>query len=338
MADSTPNPPSQPLIPLTTISTTTTNRLSLPFPLRLPLLLTFSAFTGMCLGLTHGSQESGLRFRAENSHRLPHSQTGWYLYHKSKNYHMMLGGIQEGFKMSGRLAVWTGVFVVGEELVDRGRGRVVRVWRGVRDDGSGRDGGGEDVDVAVTPAGNRDFVSTLLAGIGTAGAFSVWNGFPLPTAVRLAKTGAKAGLLFGVLQDMVGSMRGRRLGYVEFIKRHTIGTSEERGNVGVAAAATGVKYGRWNGTRLLNRLASGLRTELVDQFVAALSNLDQEQMHTDLYVCRLFQLLEHTSPGLLWTRRSGPKSRSAKRLYNKHRHRTPFLPFTIGRVYAIATV
>ena len=201
----------------------TTARLSLPFPLRLTGFLTASGIAGFFLGTIHGSNESGLRFRAENAHRLPHSQTGWYLYHKSKNYHVALGGIKEGFKMAGRLSVLMGVFVVGEEFVDRGRGAVVRTWRDVR----GRNGIRELRELEdETPAGNRDFVSTLLAGVGTGGAYAVWHGFQLPTAVRLMKMGAKVGLVYGVMQDAVGLLRGRRLGYVEFIKRHTFGASE----------------------------------------------------------------------------------------------------------------
>jgi hypothetical protein len=53
----------------------------------------------------------------------------------------------------------------------------------------------------------------------------------------VAKMGAKVGLLFGVLQDAVSMMRGRRLGYVEFVKRHTVGVSE-RGESSAASVAT----------------------------------------------------------------------------------------------------
>jgi len=174
------------------------------------------------MGVAHGSNESGLRFRAEHAHRLPTSQAGWYLYHKSKNYHMLLGGIIEGLRMSVRLAWWVGLYVMTEEGVDRGRAAVVRHYRAAVQDAA------SEADVARV-AGNRDFVSSVLAGLGTAGAFSAWNRFPLPTAVRLAKTGAKVGLGFGLAQDVVSLLRGRRLGYVEFIKKHTIGTSEEEG-------------------------------------------------------------------------------------------------------------
>jgi hypothetical protein len=48
----------------------------------------------------------------------------------------------------------------------------------------------------------------------------------MPTAVRVMKLGAKAGLGFGLVQDVVSLLRGRKLGYVEFVKRHTFGTDE----------------------------------------------------------------------------------------------------------------
>ncbi len=121
------------------------NRLSFPFKIRLSVATTGAFFTGMFLGLSHGSQTAGLRFRAENSHRFPNSSTGWYLYHKSKNYHMMLGGVKEGLKLGSKVAFWAGGFFVVEEAVDRVRG------------------------------GKRDFVSTVVAGLGVAGGFSLWS-------------------------------------------------------------------------------------------------------------------------------------------------------------------
>jgi hypothetical protein len=78
------------------------HRLSIPFALRLPALVAVGATSGSLLGLIHGANETGLRFRAENAHRLPATQTGWYLYHKSKNYVAMLGGIKEGVRMAGK--------------------------------------------------------------------------------------------------------------------------------------------------------------------------------------------------------------------------------------------
>ncbi|KAK0336079.1 hypothetical protein LTR91_012103 [Friedmanniomyces endolithicus] len=187
------------------------DRLSIPFPLRLPLALILAAVSGSVLGLSQGGLVAGLRFRAENAHRQPNTQTGWYLYHKSKNYHVALGGVLEAFKMAGKLGLWVGVFVTMEEGLDRGRAGLVRVWRGVRD--------GKEEDVLVE--GSRDFVSTTLAGLGTAGAF-------IATAVRTARMGAKVGFGFGIAEDVVSVLRGRRVGYVEFVKRQLFGGSESK--------------------------------------------------------------------------------------------------------------
>ncbi|KEQ69970.1 hypothetical protein M436DRAFT_54958 [Aureobasidium namibiae CBS 147.97] len=172
------------------------DRLSIAFNYRLPLTTLLASFAGFGLGLTHGGQLSGLRFRAENAHRLPTSQVGWYLYHKSKNYNIMLGGIKEGFRMGARLSFWTAIFFVFEEAVDRFRGA-------------------------------RDFMSSVIAAMGTAGGFSAWNRFPIQTAARTATIGLKFGLAFGLLQDALSVARGRRVGYVDFVRRRFLGAREE---------------------------------------------------------------------------------------------------------------
>ncbi|KAK0307979.1 hypothetical protein LTR01_005312 [Friedmanniomyces endolithicus] len=212
MAKSTPDPamvsPGEAFAPRETylaLHNPAHDRLSIPFPLRLPLALILAAVSGSVLGLSQGGLVAGLRFRAENAHRQPNTQTGWYLYHKSKNYHVALGGVLEAFKMAGKLGLWVGVFVTMEEGLDRGRAGLVRVWRGVR--------GGKEEDVLVE--GSRDFVSTTLAGL-------------VATAVRTVRMGAKVGFGFGIAEDVVSVLRGRRVGDVEFVKRHLFGGSGSR--------------------------------------------------------------------------------------------------------------
>ena len=122
-----------------------TERFSLPPPLRVTYGILAASFTGMFLGLSHGSKLAGMRFRAENAHRFPTTQKGWYLYHKSKNYHAMLGGLKDGGKMSVKLSFWAGSFFCAEIAVDNARGGV------------------------------KDFASTTIAGLGIAGAFSAWS-------------------------------------------------------------------------------------------------------------------------------------------------------------------
>jgi hypothetical protein len=123
-----------------------TSRLSLPFFFRLPIATSLSFLTGFGLGLSHGAQTAGLRFRAEHAHRLPTSPTGWYLYHKSKNYHVALGGVKEGLKMGTRMSVWVAGFFTVENMLDG--------WRG---------------------EGGNDFFNTVTASLVVAGAFSLWS-------------------------------------------------------------------------------------------------------------------------------------------------------------------
>lgn len=123
------------------------SRLGLPPTSRLFLASSASFILGLGLGTTHGSSMAGYRFRAENAHRLPSTPTGWYLYHKSKNYHMAFGGLKEGLKMGSKMAIWTGLFFWIEDA-----------WDDVR--------------------GTRDAANTVLASATVAGGFSLWSEYP----------------------------------------------------------------------------------------------------------------------------------------------------------------
>ena len=89
---------------------------------------------------------AGMRFRAENSHRFPKSATGWYLYHKTKNYKIAFNSVKEGVKMGAKVSLWATSFLAVEEIVDLERG-------------------------------SKDFVSTAVAGLSVAGLFSAWSMF-----------------------------------------------------------------------------------------------------------------------------------------------------------------
>lgn len=120
-------------------------RLGIPFGFRLPMTSAAAFIAGMGMGMAHGSAEAGFRYRAENAHRFPTSATGWYLYHRSKNYHVIIGGVKHGFKMGARIGVGAASFFALEELVDLGR------------------------------RGKRDFISTVLAGLTFAGGYRLWS-------------------------------------------------------------------------------------------------------------------------------------------------------------------
>jgi hypothetical protein len=166
-------------------------RLGLPLVNR-TILGGLSAFAvGAVLGVSHGAKKEGLRFRAENAHRLPTSQKGWYFYHKSKNYNAMLGGVKEGMRMGLRTSLWVIGFIWLEAAADHNRGY----------------------------GGQQDFLSTTTAGVATAALWSAWHRFPAATTVRTGKLGLKIGLGFGLMQDLLGGARGRELAYVEYGKK-----------------------------------------------------------------------------------------------------------------------
>lgn len=122
------------------------SRLSIPPFIRIPAAAVAAFGIGMCLGLAHGSKMAGLRYRAEHAHRLPTTTTGWYLYHKSKNYHLALGGLKEGMKNGARLSILSTAIFCAENLFD--------VYRGT-----------------------RDMFSTVMASLAVAGGFSFWSMF-----------------------------------------------------------------------------------------------------------------------------------------------------------------
>ncbi|KAL2888997.1 Cell cycle control protein G10 family protein [Ceratocystis lukuohia] len=165
-------------------------RLGIPTSVRLLAAGSSSFAAGALLGMTQGGRMAQLRFRAEHAHKMPSTMTGWYLYHKSKNYHAAQGAIVEGVRMGCRLGVWTTAVFALEQTVDRYRGR-------------------------------RDLVSTVLASLTVAGLFSVWNRFNMPTFTRTARYGLAFGLAYGGLQDAVFAAQGNAsdLSYVELTQK-----------------------------------------------------------------------------------------------------------------------
>lgn len=118
-------------------------RLGIEFGKRLPYA-TMSAFsTGLALGYYHGSKKAGLVFRAENAHRFPTTSTGWFQYHKTKNYIGVVGGVKDGMKMGFKLGAGALAFCLFEETVDYAR------------------------------HDERDFLSTVTAGLSFSGIYSL---------------------------------------------------------------------------------------------------------------------------------------------------------------------
>ncbi|KAK8099853.1 hypothetical protein PG999_010227 [Apiospora kogelbergensis] len=173
-----------------------TSRLSLPPFLRIPIAA-FAGFSlGMSLGLSYGSKMAGLRFRAEHAHKLPDTTAGWYMYHKSKNYHLAFGGIKEGIKTGARMGVLTAAIFCAENLFD--------VYRG-----------------------SKDLLNTVGASLAVAGGFSLLNRFSVPETARTARKGLIFGIAYGGVQDLLSLAQGRPVGYVEFARRHLGGSTTQ---------------------------------------------------------------------------------------------------------------
>lgn len=208
----TSNPPSPtddttiPPPPRPSQITTNSPRLGMPFDRRLLLTTTLSTLCGFTLGSTSAGRLASLRFRAENAHRLPISQPGWYLYHKSKNYYKWRFGIVEGMRKGGLLAAWSSIFFIVEESLDVFRGtwaagRTMTEMEGV-----------DELDISRIDRGVgscRDFLSSACAGMVTGGLWSAWHTFPMSTAARTIRMGLVVGAGYGVLQDGVGYAKRR---------------------------------------------------------------------------------------------------------------------------------
>jgi hypothetical protein len=69
---------------------------------RVILMTTIGSLWGFGIGAFLGGRQSGLQYLAENAHKLPTTVQGWYFYHKTKNYKMMLGGMKKGMRYAGK--------------------------------------------------------------------------------------------------------------------------------------------------------------------------------------------------------------------------------------------
>ncbi|KAF2027744.1 hypothetical protein EK21DRAFT_91256 [Setomelanomma holmii] len=173
-------------------------RLGMPFDRRLLLTTALSSLCGFTLGSTSAGRLASLQFRAENAHRLPISQPGWYLYHKSKNYYKWRYGILEGLRKGGMVAAWSSIFFIVEESLDVFRG----TWRAGRTMGEME--GVDELDMNRIDRGmgrSRDFLSSAGAGMVTGGLWSAWHQFPMTTAARTIRMGLLVGTGYGLMQD-----------------------------------------------------------------------------------------------------------------------------------------
>jgi hypothetical protein len=118
-------------------------RLGMDIEKRLPLTALAAFSTGMIIGSSHGSRKASYQFRAENAHRFPTTSTGWFQYHKTKNYKAIVGGVFDGMRLGTKLGLGATAFCLFEETVDYAR------------------------------HDRRDFLSTVIAGLSFSGIYNL---------------------------------------------------------------------------------------------------------------------------------------------------------------------
>lgn len=126
---------------------TTPPRLGMDIENRLPLTALTAFSVGLGVGANHGARKAAYQFRAENAHRFPTTSTGWFQYHKTKNYKAIVGGVFDGVRLGTRLGVGAMAFVLFEETVDCAR------------------------------HDRRDFLSTVIAGLSFSGIYSLLGNY-----------------------------------------------------------------------------------------------------------------------------------------------------------------
>jgi len=162
------------------------NRLSRTGPERLVFYFTNAFCAFWLVGFLRTRRLTAHQFLAENSHRLPTSDAGWYLYHRAKNYRTLWNGIKGGFR-HGFLG-GTMVYLYGyiEEFWDQ-----------------------------EVRGGKVDALGSLVAGTATAGVFGMWKGLGARTTWRYLRVGMGLGLLSGVVQDSIRWARGETPWYAK---------------------------------------------------------------------------------------------------------------------------
>lgn len=71
---------------------------------RLIYVPSMAGFWGFLLGGYQGGKLAGYQYMAERQHTPPKTVSGWYFYHKTKNYHVMLKATRSGVKTATKLA------------------------------------------------------------------------------------------------------------------------------------------------------------------------------------------------------------------------------------------
>jgi hypothetical protein len=169
------------------------NRLSRTGGERLVLYFT-SSFTIFSIAGYHRIRRlAGYRFLAENSHRLPTSDRGWFEYHRVKSYRTTWEGIKGGARHGITGATCALVY-----------GFVEEAW---------------DQDVRK---GKIDAGGSMVAGTASALAYAVFKDMGVRTTWKCIRVGMGLGFVSGILQDLLRWGYGFPPWYMEIVRRESM--------------------------------------------------------------------------------------------------------------------
>jgi len=165
-------------------------RLSRPGPARIVFYTTWGFSIFWTIGFLRTRRMVAHQFLAENSHRLPTSEAGWYLYHRAKNYHVAWKGFKGGWKLAFVGGACTYLYAYVEEMWDK-----------------------------HARLGNPDASSSLVAGTVTGGVYALVKRMPRRQVWRCMRAGMLLGLVSGVTQDLARWGRGYPPWYLQLGRR-----------------------------------------------------------------------------------------------------------------------
>ncbi|OMJ08749.1 hypothetical protein AYI69_g10953 [Smittium culicis] len=140
---------------------------------RISILTMTGVLSGAVAGGYLGGRFASWQYLAERSHNLPTTVSGWYYYHKWKNYRVILGAFKKASYYGLRIGAVVGMYEVAEAAIDR---HVI---------------------------GHTSAVGSVTSGFGVSLLCASVSRLPRSSFARLVKMGTLGGLCIGVFQDAV---------------------------------------------------------------------------------------------------------------------------------------